>query len=233
MPGATPTVETYYTPRTTTPWHVEHVQAGRLQTIADGEKNWTTAIFKESLEGPVYLDQFGIVGDEHTGDHADLDRAICVHPSAHYTFWQAYFQRELRYGFFGENLTVSGLLDEDVCIGDIIRCGTCLLQVTMPRTPCYKQARRLGVPTFVKLILQTGKLGFLLRVLEPGYLNPHDQFELVERPHPAMNLVYVNRIRHERDAQTPARQLAALPELGQEWRTVLLGAEESTAQLRS
>ena len=232
MVAATPSVEIYTIPRPTTIWRVEHVQAGRLQTIADGEKNWTTAIFKESLEGPVYLDRLGIVGDEHTGDYADPDRAICVHPAAHYTFWQAYFQRELPLGFFGENLTVSGVLDEAVCIGDTIRCGTCLLQVTMPRTPCYKQARRLGVPTFVKLILQTGKLGFLLRVLEPGYLYPDDTFELVERPNPTANLVYVNRIRYERDAQTPARQLAALPDIGEEWRNVLSG-EPGGVALRS
>lgn len=205
-------------PTRTHPWPVLHAQGGRRETRAHEGKTWETAIYKEPLEGPVYLDQFGIIGDEHTGT-PDPDRAICVHPAAHYDFWRAYFRRDIPFGFFGENLTIGGVRDEDMCVGDIIRCGTTLLQVTQPRTPCYKQARKLGVPTFVKLILQTGRLGFLLRVLEPGVLQAGDGFELLERPHPEANLVFVNRAMYETTNCQARDELARIGVLAQAWRS--------------
>lgn len=198
-------------------WPLLHIQGGRRETYSHNDKPWETAIYKETLEGPVYFDQYGIIGDEHTGT-PDLDRAVCVHPAAHYDFWRVYFQRDIPIGFFGENMTVGGVRDEDICVGDIIRCGTALLQVTQPRTPCYKPARKLGVPTYLKLILQTGKLGFLLRVLETGATQAGDSFTLVERAHPEANLVFVNRALYEVDNLDAASKLAALEPLAHDWR---------------
>jgi len=92
-----------------------------------------------------------------------------------------------------------------------------VFEITQPRTPCFKQARKLGVPDFVKLILQTGKPGFLARVLQPGEIAVGDAFELVERPCPAANLVFVNRAKYADDALV-ARELAALEPLAHDWR---------------
>lgn len=199
-------------------WKVELVQVGALQEQPYQDKPWTTAIYKQPLDGPVEVNQYGLAGDEHTGNGPDLDRAVCFHPLAHYAYWQAYFRREIPIGFFGENLTLSGVVDEDVCVGDVIRCGSVVMQITEPRTPCFKQARKLGVPDFVRLILQTGKLGFLARVLQPGTLQAGDAFELVERPCPQAPVVYVNRIKYERDNLEAARELAALEPLAHDWR---------------
>ena len=199
-------------------WLVQLVQAGALQKQPYKDETWVTAIYKQPLAGPVEINRYGIVGDEHTGDGPDLDRAVCCHPLDHYAFWRAYFRRDIPTGFFGENLTIGGLVDEDVCVGDVIRCGTALLQITQPRTPCYKQARKLGEPEFVKLILQTGKPGFLARVLEPGALQAGDRFELIERPHPEANLVFINRKMYDREDIDTARELARLEPLAHDWR---------------
>jgi MOSC domain-containing protein YiiM len=199
-------------------WAVRLIQAGRLLEQPYEDKTWTTAIYKLPLDGPVEVDRYGIAGDEHTGDGPDLDRAVCFHPLAHYRFWQAYFRRDIPIGFFGENLTLDGLGDEDVCVGDVIRCGSVVLQITQPRTPCYKQARKLGVPDFVRLVLQTGKIGFLARVLQPGRMQAGDAFELIERPCPTANLVYVNRKKYDRDDLAAARELAGLELLAHDWR---------------
>ena len=141
-------------------WAVRLIQAGKLQDLPYKDTIWPTAIYKQPLEGQVAVDRYGIVGDEHTGDGPDLDRAVCFHPLAHYRFWSAYFRRDIPIGFFGENLTLDGLVDEDVCVGDIIRCGSVVFEITQPRTPCFKQARKLGVPDFVKLILRPASPAF-------------------------------------------------------------------------
>ena len=198
-------------------WAVRLIQAGKLQDLPYKDTTWSTAIYKQPLAGQVEVDRYGIVGDEHTGNGPNLDRAVCFHPLAHYRFWAAYFRRDIPIGFFGENLTLDGLVDEDVCVGDIIRCGSVVFEITQPRTPCFKQARKLGVPDFVKLILQTGKPGFLARVLQPGAIAVGDAFELVERPCPEANLVFVNRAMYD-DDPSAARELALLGPLAEDWR---------------
>lgn len=200
------------------PWSVHLVQAGRLEQHSHAGKPYTTAIYRRPLNGPVQVDRYGLEGDEHTGDGPDVDRAVCIHPLAHYAFWRAYFRREIPDGFFGENLTVAGLLDEELCVGDLISCGTTLLEITQPRTPCYKQDRKLGVTGFSKLLLQTGKIGFLARVLQPGVISPGDAFQLVERPHPEANLVFINRMLYDRSNLDAARELAALAPLAHDWK---------------
>src|SRR5436853_1730292 len=134
-------------------WAVRLIQAGKLHELPYKDTTWSTAIYKQPLVGRVKVDRYGIAGDQHTGDGPDLDRAVCFHPLAHYRFWAAYFRRDIPIGFFGENLTLDGLVDEDVCVGDIIHCGSVVFEISQPRTPCFKQARKLGVPDFVKLIL--------------------------------------------------------------------------------
>ncbi len=198
-------------------WAVRLIQAGKLQELPYKDTTWPTAIYKQPLAGRVEVDRYGIVGDEHTGDGPDLDRAVCFHPLAHYRFWAAYFRRDIPIGFFGENLTLDGLVDEDVCVGDVIRCGSVVFEITQPRTPCFKQARKLGVPDFVKLILQTGKPGFLARVLQIGEIAVGDAFELIERPHPEANLVFVQRAKYADDPAV-ARELALLAPLAHDWR---------------
>lgn len=201
---------------------IVRVQVGRLQTLADSEGElWTTAIHKQAVLDPVEIVDRGLAGDEHTGGRIDYDRAICCHPIAHYRFWTAYFRREFPLGIFGENLTLNGMMDEDLCIGDVFQCGTAILQVTQPRTPCYKQSKRLNIPNFVKLIEQTNRRGFLLRVLQPGWVQVGDSFTLLERPCPDAPLLYVNTRFFDRDFSrdyTTCRWLADLSPLARDWR---------------
>jgi len=199
-------------------WMLDRVQVGELEEHVHNSKVWTTGIYKKAVTDAIVVTRFGLEGDQHTGAEPDPDRAVCCHPLGHYNFWRSYFRRDIPVGFFGENLTISGVLDEDLCVGDVIRCGTTWLQVTQPRTPCYKQANKLGVPNFVKLIEQTGKLGFLMRVLEPGVIQMGDAFELIERPCPQVSLPFVNRKMYDHKDIDTARELANLDVLAQYWR---------------
>jgi len=197
---------------------VLHVQTGRVRTqIDDTGSPWETAIYKEAVTTPINIGTLGLEGDERTG--YDADRALCCQSVDNYRYWSAYFRRDFPLGTFGENLVLEGYTDDSVCIGDVIRCGTALLQIAQSRTPCYKQAKKIGVPGFVKLIEQTQRRGFLLRVLEAGTFQVGDPFETVDRPNPDAPLLYVNqRFFGKPDAET-LRWLADLEPLAHDWRS--------------
>ncbi len=194
-----------------------HLQTGKVRTQIDEDgKPWKTGIYKEAVTTPIAITSRGLEGDERTG--YDVDRALSCQSVDNYRYWGAYFRRDFPLGTFGENLVLEGYTDETVCIGDVIRAGTALLQVTHSRTPCYKQAKKIGVPNFVKLITQTERRGFLLRVLEPGVFAVGDRFETVERPRPDAPMLYVNRLFFGKPDAEALQWLAALEPLSHEWR---------------
>ncbi len=196
---------------------VLRIQTGRVQTYIDDKgKSWETGIYKEAVTTPIGITAKGLDGDERTG--YDVDRALCCQSVDNYRFWSAYFRRDFPLGTFGENVVLEGYTDETVCIGDVVRCGTALLQITQPRTPCYKQAKKIGVPNFVKLIEQTNRRGFLLKVLEAGTFMAGDAFETIERPYPDAPLLYVNRVFFDKPDQETLRWLADLEPFAHDWR---------------
>jgi MOSC domain-containing protein YiiM len=114
----------------------------------------------------------------HGGDH----KAVYVHPFEHYAQWERELVRSgFTPGMFGENLTVSGATEEMVCIGDTLRFGTAVLQVTHPRTPCFKLAHKFARPQFIKEFLLSGRSGYNLRIVEEGKLGAGDAIEFVHR----------------------------------------------------
>jgi MOSC domain-containing protein YiiM len=201
-----------------TTWPVLRVQAGMLQELPFEGGTWQTAIHKTMLDGAVVVDHTGILGDEHTGSGPDPERAICCCPIDHYTHWRSMLGLELPLGIFGENLTLARVTEAEVCIGDILHCGNVVLQVSQPRMPCYKQARRIGRPDFVKQIMQSGRLGFLLRVLTPGTFQAGDALTLVDRPHPHVSVATVVRAFRTPVEQPDPHQLDELTLLAPEWR---------------
>src|SRR5690349_6313968 len=115
---------------------VLHIQIGKVRTHLDeNNTSWDTAIYKDLITIPIATTARGLVGDERTG--YDVDRALCCQSVDNYRFWRAYFRRDLPLGIFGENLVLEGYTDDSICIGDIVRVGTVLLQITQSRTPCY------------------------------------------------------------------------------------------------
>ena len=194
-----------------------HIQTGKVQTYIDENgAPWETAIYKEAVTTPIGITSTGLDGDERTG--YDVDRALCCQSVENYHFWSAYFRRDFPLGTFGENITLEGYSDESICIGDIVRCGTALLQITQSRTPCFKQAKKIGVPKFVKLIEQTQRRGFLLRVLQPGTFTVGDAFETIERPHPEASVLYITQTFFNKPDRDTLRWLADLEPFAHDWR---------------
>ena len=133
-------------------------------------------------------------GQADRRNHGGPDKAVCVYSSVHYPHWQRMLGRRLDPGAFSENLTVSGIREARVCVGDVFRAGEAVVQVSTPRTPCDKVAGKNGEKQLSKWISGSGYTGFYMRVLEEGLVQKGDAFERVERQPDGIAIARVNDI---------------------------------------
>ncbi len=143
-----------------------------------------TGIYKDPVSGPVWLGRLQLAGDGQADltVHGGEFQAAYSYPVEHYAHWAQVMGREsFPHGMFGENFTISGLLEDAVCIGDIWRIGEARVQVTMPRLPCFKFGHKIGRPAILKEFLHSGHSGFYHRVLTEGSVKAGDEIELLER----------------------------------------------------
>jgi MOSC domain-containing protein YiiM len=143
-----------------------------------------TGIYKEAVSGPVWLGRLTLAGDGQADltVHGGEYQAAYSYPVEHYAHWeQVMGVANYPPGMFGENFTVSGLLEDDVCVGDIWRIGEARLQVTSPRVPCFKFGHKIGRPSILREFLHSGRSGFYHRVVEEGLVAAGDAIELLEK----------------------------------------------------
>ena len=158
-----------------------------------------SAINKQPVDGSVMVRRLNLDGDAQ-GDprvHGGPDAAIYVYASDDYPFWAEQLKRQIpNYGWFGENLTVEGASSEVMCFGDVWRVGEALLQVTTPRSPCYKLDHKMGIRYFAARFRRSGRIGFYNRVLEEGLVHAGDAATLVQS-HPArVSIRLISDARH-------------------------------------
>lgn len=202
------------------------INVGLPRTIdTAAEDRWTTGMFKTPVTGSVQLGPANLAGDGQADleNHGGPDKAVNVYCAEHYPFWEAELGiGPLLPGAFGENFTLTGLLEPGACIGDIWQVGTARLQVSQPRQPCWKLARRWQREDLAFRVQQSGRTGWYLRVLVPGAVQAGDHVELVERPHPQWTIATANEVMHQRrDDRAAAAALAACPALATGWRRKL------------
>ena len=165
------------------------VQAGPVAALAAGEREVMSGIHKRPVTGPVAVSALGLAGDEQADltVHGGLSKAVYAYPIEHYAYWREQRRAlgladDLPYGSLGENLTVQGVLEADLFVGDVLRFPDCELRVTQPRKPCYKFAAFFGDPLAPKKMVQTGYSGFYFAVDRPGLIAAGQAFELVTGP---------------------------------------------------
>jgi MOSC domain-containing protein YiiM len=185
-----------------------------------------TGSFKDPVTEPVQLGPTGLAGDAQADlrVHGGPDKAVCVYPTEHLPHWSERLGRRVEIGAFGENFSVAGLLEPDVCVGDVYRVGGALVQVTQPRQPCYKLATRNGEPAFARWVQAAGRTGFYFRCLEPGAVQVGDTIELVERQAPGATIAEVNRVLHrDKHDRAAIERLLAVAALAGSLRRTLAG----------
>ena len=151
-----------------------------------------SGIGKRAVDGPVRVAALGLAGDEQAdlSVHGGLAKAVYAYPAEHYPFWQtvraqarvSLWDEPLPPGMMGENLTLEGLLEKDVCVGDVLRFPDCELAVSEPRFPCFKFNAAMGFDQAGKLMFANGWCGFYLSVRVAGTLRAGEAFEFIPGP---------------------------------------------------
>ncbi len=165
------------------------VQLGVARRVSIGGRSVLTGMHKMSVLDKVPVLPLGLMGDEQAdlSIHGGLEKAVYAYPAEHYPFWQAARRAEglaeiddsLPFGSFGENLTLQGVLENNLWAGDVLKFPGCELLVRIPREPCYKFNAAMGFARASKIMAQTGFCGVYLSVLTPGTLCAGERFEVV------------------------------------------------------
>jgi MOSC domain-containing protein YiiM/ferredoxin-NADP reductase len=176
-----------------------------------------TGIWKDPVPGRRRVKRLNVEGDGQAdlGGHGGEQRAVFVYQIESYRYWEERLgRRDLAHGQFGENFTVEGLPDDEVCIGDRYRIGSALFEVTQPRVTCYRVGIRTNEPQMAALLTSSGRPGFYLRVLEEGEVGAGDPVLLIARGPERMSVAAVNALlyssHHPRDQLERALRIPAL-----------------------
>lgn len=164
------------------------LNTGTARPLRIEGRHFLSAIGKTSAPGPLAVGAMGLAGDEQADPsvHGGLSKAIYAYPQEHLPFWQAQrrehgvslFDEVLPPGFMGENLSLTGLLEADVWVGDELHFPDCVLRVTEPRQPCFKFNAVMGFGHASKAMATSGHCGFYLAVAKPGTLQAGQAFTL-------------------------------------------------------
>ena len=193
------------------------VNVGLPRDIRWQGKTVHTGIWKTPVEGPRMARRLNIDGDGQgdTAGHGGENRAVFVYQIESYQYWQNLLDRtDFAYGQFGENFTVEGMADAEVCIGDRYRIGGALFEVTQPRVTCYRLGIRMNEPEMAALLVKHGRPGFYFRVIEEGEVRASDEItRLVPGPE-RMSVTEINALLytpdHPRDRLERALRIPAL-----------------------
>lgn len=200
---------------------VVSVNVGRPRTVEHQGRQVRTGIYKAPVAGPVHIGRLNLDGDAQADlrVHGGPDKAVYAYPSEHYAYWARELRRELPWGQFGENLTVEGLLEDDVCIGDVFRVGAARLEVAQPRTPCFKLAMKMQVDDFIDRFAASLRTGFYLRVLTEGAVEAGSAIARETRGAGGLLVREAYRLRHGPAPDAAAlRQALSVPALAPGWR---------------
>jgi MOSC domain-containing protein YiiM len=204
------------------PASIVSVQIGGIAPLGPGAV--PSGFVKHPVHGPVMADRLGLAGDQQADRrvHGGPDKAIYCYPAEHYPRWREVMPRHadlLVPGGLGENLTLEGLDEDGVAIGDVFRVGAVMLEVTQPRQPCFKLALRFADPSMVKAMVHSGFSGWYLHVLEPGLVEAGASIRLEDRPNPAWSITRFNRLIYRKSVTFgELAEVAELPGLALHWR---------------
>src|SRR5258708_4403677 len=184
-------------------------------------KTVRTAIWKQPVNGRVLATRLNLIGDAQAdlSGHGGEQRAVMVYQLASYRYWENYLRRsDLVYGNFGENFTVEGLADDEICIGDRFRIGSAIFEVSQPRVTCYKVGLRLNHPEMPALLVSHHRPGFYLRVIQEGEVGAGDRIEKIADGPEQMTVAEIDALLYSAHHPVEAlRRAIRIPALSPGW----------------
>jgi MOSC domain-containing protein YiiM len=205
---------------------------GREDAADPMDRLWSTGFFKEPIQDPIWLGRTHLQGDGQADleNHGGPDKAVLAYSADHYPYWREHLALlDLPYGAFGENFTVVGQTEAEVCIGDIYDLGEATVQVSQPRQPCWKLSRRWRIADLAVQVKTVGRTGWYFRVLQEGMVEPGMVLTLRDRPYPEWTVARANHIMHHdfKDWEAAA-ELAQCPLLSKNWQEHLFRRHPNT-----
>lgn len=203
------------------PYTILELRAGKVQQAAPRN----TAINKHKITVSK-VDKIGLETDEQAESfHGGIERAILQFDAQHYLGLAKQYPQSANlfvHGGFGENFVVNGMNENNVCIGDIVRVGNALLQVSQPRVPCFKLNKRFNIPQFARYSQDNFITGWFYRVLQVGEIRINDNISVIERLNPQWTVAKVlHYLFIETYNESAMNELVALDSLGQEIKNTL------------
>lgn len=198
------------------------INVGLPREVSWQGKIVSTSIFKAPLQDAVRLRPLNLDGDKQAdlSVHGGPSKAVYLYPSEHYEFWRGQLPDvELTWGNFGENFTTTGLLEDQVNIGDTFRVGSVEIKVTEPRMPCYKLGLRFGRADMVKRFFASRRTGFYFSVVKEGEVQAGDTFELLQRDPDGIRVADITRLyAFDKDDLDLLRRAIGSEALPESWR---------------
>jgi MOSC domain-containing protein YiiM len=195
------------------------VNVGKPRSVEHNGKRVRTGIFKSAVEGRVKVNEFNLEGDRQADlrYHGGWSKAVYAYPHEHYDFWRATLSTlDYPFGAFGENLSTTGILEDEIFIGDKLQIGSARFVVTEPRFPCYKLGVRFDLPEIIVHFHLSERYGFYLAVEEQGEIAAGNSIEIVHRDANRVSIADIIRLKNDvskdKDLINRALEVEVLPE---------------------
>jgi MOSC domain-containing protein YiiM len=206
-----------------------YLSKGLPKNLVHNGKDFRSGIWKEQVD-ELFVGYNQIEGDEVANPdyHGGQDRVVCLYPYEHYAHWESIFGKALAKTAFGENLTVSNMKEDQVCIGDVFQIGEAVLQVSQGRYPCATINKRNNNNLLLKSVIDLGFTGYFFRVLKEGKISSNSQIKkLVSHPKQVTVSSVHHLFFHEQSPTNEAIQkILNVEELAAQWRRILLNLME-------
>lgn len=199
---------------------ISSLNIGRPKSETFGHTQIRTGLCKEAVHTAIPLTAHGFAGDgvHNKKYHGGPDKAVCFYSADHYPFWEELLGRPMPAAAFGENITIAGITEQDVAIGDIFTLGTATIQISQPRQPCKTLAARYQHAELISQIIKHGFTGWYARVVGEGEVRAADAMVHQEAPPNRLTIAEANRIFHgPKKAPEALQRLLAAPGLSDSW----------------
>ena len=201
------------------------VNVGKQETLDTPNGAVQTGIMKTPISGSVDIDELGIEGDAivDTRVHGGADQALYLYSQEDYDWWAGQLGRPLTPGIFGENLTLSSFGDAPLNIGDRLQINNVVIEISAPRTPCFKLATRMGDPAFIKDFVQAARTGAYARVIQTGFVAAGDAVTLIKTTAAYPSVTEVFKTCHSKNPDMDIVRQALASPLGIHHRKIIEG----------
>lgn len=185
------------------------------------DRKLRTSLQRNHVKDKVFLDLLGFDGDQVADpiNHGGPDKAVCGYPANHYSVWEEELSRKMLPASFGENLTIEGLVEDQIHIGDIFRIGEAEIQCSQPRQPCHKLTKIFGYPKLTSRIQELGYCGYYFRVLKQGWLKKGMTLERIHTDENNISVLDAHYLMYRDKTNYEAiEKLMAHPALSESWK---------------